>query len=61
MLYLRACPKCKTGAVSLILAWDGEYFQCLSCGYTVDIRPAINSAKSLSSEQANSGGEGVAA
>ncbi len=61
MLYLKACPKCKAGAVRLIVAWDGEYFQCLNCGYAVDVRRAITSVKSLGSEQPITRGERAAA
>ncbi len=61
MLYLRACPKCETGAVRLSADWDVEYFQCLNCGYTLYIRPAVTSVKSLGSEQQITDGEGVAA
>ncbi len=61
MLYLRACPKCETGAVRLIVDWDVEYFQCLNCGYTLYIRSAATSVKSLGLEQQITDSGGVAA
>ena len=65
MLKLRACPKCKTGAIGLIVDWDGEYFQCLNCGYALDLRPVAapvnHLGKHLGPEQPITGGEGAAA
>ncbi len=65
MLYLRACPKCEMGAIRLIVDWDGEYFQCLNCGYALELRPVdtpmTHAGKYLGSEQLITGGEGVAA
>ncbi len=64
-MYLKACPKCKAGAIRLIVDWNGEYFQCLNCGYTLEIRsvvtPGATSGNRLGPGQPITGGEGVAA
>ncbi len=33
MLYFRACPRCKTGAVEHNDDHYGGYLQCLNCGF----------------------------
>jgi hypothetical protein len=37
MLYFRSCPHCKTGTV--LLDWDltGSFFECLNCGWMLDL------------------------
>lgn len=50
MMYLNACPKCKAGAVRLITDWDGDYFQCLNCGYALYVKPDLGSVDSPVSE-----------
>lgn len=38
MLYFRSCPHCKIGTV--LLDWDqqGKYFECLNCGWMLDLK-----------------------
>jgi len=33
MLFLRACPRCRTGAVEYASDQWGPYLSCLNCGY----------------------------
>ena len=33
MLYLRACPRCRTGAVELSADMHGPFLSCLNCGF----------------------------
>lgn len=33
MLYFRACPRCRMGAVELSADTHGPYLSCLNCGF----------------------------
>lgn len=33
MLYLRACPRCRMGAVRLSADTHGPFLSCLNCGF----------------------------
>ncbi len=37
MLYFKACPRCKTGAVEHNDDPYGGYLQCLNCGFMHDL------------------------
>lgn len=39
MMQLKGCPKCR-GDLYLAEDIDGEYVQCLQCGYLRDLSPA---------------------
>lgn len=61
MMYLNACPKCKAGAVRLITDWDGDYFQCLNCGYALYVKSIRGSIEGPDSDLPSTRAEEVAA
>ena len=61
MLYLGACPKCKTGSFRLLAGWDGEYSRCLNYVGILGLTRAGASSKSGVSERPVMGPEEVAA
>ena len=38
MLYFRSCPHCEMGTVQLDSDEAGKYFQCLNCGWMLDLK-----------------------
>ncbi len=40
MLYLNSCPRCSTGDVELASDSYGAFFQCLQCGWVLDLPSA---------------------
>jgi hypothetical protein len=38
MLYFRSCPHCTTGTVLLDRDQVGAYFECVNCGWMLDLR-----------------------
>ncbi len=41
MLFYRACPKCRTGAVQPDDDQYGPYLRCLNCGFMKDIEQGV--------------------
>ena len=37
MLWLKSCPRCRTGGVVLNADGYGAYIECLQCGYMKDV------------------------
>ncbi len=44
MMWLKSCPRCKTGDLYIQKDWFGPYIQCLQCGYMKDLKEPVMTA-----------------